>query len=112
MRVFEKKKEIIEHCASTNTEEFNFNKTLEEIAEFQEVMTKLKTKHPDNPTKPKKEELVKEFGDLIYRGIVYLKQQFPDMSVLELIDKVEARIEKKLSNLEEWRKADLYKSGL
>jgi len=112
MRVFENKQEIIEHCASTNTEEFNFNKTLEEVAEFQEVMTKLKTKHPTNSSRPKKEELVKEFGDLMYRGIVYLKQQFPEMTLLELIDKIEARIEKKLSHLEEWKRADLYKSGL
>ena len=112
MKVFEEKQEIINHCASTNTEEFNFNKALEEIAEFQEVMTKLKTKHPDNPTKPKKDELIKEFGDLIYRGIVYLKQQFPDMSVIEIVEKVEARIEKKLSNLESWKAEGLYSSGL
>jgi phosphoribosyl-ATP pyrophosphohydrolase len=106
------KAEIINHCASSNSECFNLLKVLEEIGEFQEVATKLSTKHPDNPEKPKKEELIKEFGDLIYRGVVYLKQQFPELSVQEIEEKLDARVGKKLSKLEEWKKDGLYKTGL
>lgn len=65
-------KNILEICASVNTKEYNFNKALEEAIEFQEVLVKLQTKHPDNPRRPKKEELIKEYGDLIYRGLIVL----------------------------------------
>ncbi len=112
MTFFKEKKEIIEHCANNNPSEFNLMKVLEEMAEFQEVATKLATKHPSNPDKPKKEELVKEFGDLIYRGIVYLKQQLPETSLKEIEEQLEARIVKKLSNLEKYKKQGLYKDVL
>lgn len=112
MKILKDKAEIIDFCAVKNTPEFNTIKVLEEIAEFQEVVTKIVTKHPNNPDKPQKEELIKEFGDLIYRGIVYLKQQFPNMSIKDIDDALQARIEKKLSKLEEYRKDELYKNGL
>lgn len=112
MTFIKEKKHIIEYCANSNTPSFNLLKVLEEMAEFQEVATKIETKHPNNPDKPKKEELVKEFGDLIYRGIVYLKQIMPETSLEEIEKLLEARINKKLSNLEKYKKEGLYKDGL
>jgi phosphoribosyl-ATP pyrophosphohydrolase len=106
------KEVIITHCAETNKDGFNLIKVLEEISEFQEVATKIETKHPSNPSKPKKEQLIKEFGDLVYRGLVYLKEKFPEMSIPQLIEEIDARMEKKLSNLEEWKRDNLYKQGL
>lgn len=112
MKVLEEKQVIIDHCASSNTEEFNRTKVFEEISEFQEVMTKIVTKHPNNPDKPKKTELIKEFGDVVYRGLIYLRQQFPEFTASEIMEQVEARMTKKLSNLEEWKKEKLYEKGL
>ena len=112
MKVFEKKREIIQHCAEDNTEDFNFTKVIEELAEFQEVISKIRTKSPSNPDRPKKEEMIKEFGDVLYRSIIYLRSQFHDIGYLELLEKVEARIEKKLTSLEEYKKLGRYSSGL
>ena len=108
----EEYKDIINHCAATNTPEFNFNKVIEEIAEFQEVMAKIRTKASSNPAKPKREELVKEYGDLLYRGMIYLKGEFPELTLEEVVGKVQKRIDKKLTDLAEWHKENLYKGGL
>jgi phosphoribosyl-ATP pyrophosphohydrolase len=104
MNVFNEKAEIIEHCADNNEPEYNFNKVIEEIAEFQEAIVKQKTKHPDNPAKPAKKNMIKEFGDLIYRSVIYLKQEFPELELHELMMKIEFRIEEKLEGLEEVKK--------
>ena len=112
MKVFIEKREIVDHCAENNKGEFNFEKMIEELAEFQEVTAKIRTKHPNNPDRPKRDEIVKEFGDLIYRGIIYIKCQFPDITLPELMDKIEARIHKKLTNLEEYKNLGRYNAGL
>lgn len=112
MSVLKEKSDIINHCASVNDENFNRNKILEEVAEFQEVAVKLATKSNSNPKRPDKEELIKEFGDVVYRGIIYLRQQFPELSLEQLLGKIDDRIDKKLSNLERYKKENLYKTGL
>ena len=104
MKIAENKWKIIHRCAQDNDPEYNFHKIIEELAEFQEAIVKQKTKHPDNPDKPSKISMIKEFGDVIYRGIIYLHQEFPEMGLLELLRKVDERIDKKLSALEEVEK--------
>lgn len=107
-----KHKELIEHCSSKNTESFNCNKSLEEMTEFAEVVIKRQTKHPTNPKVPKKEEYIKEFGDVIYRGFVVLKQQFPELSVEEIFSHLNEHIDGKLTRLQKWKDEDKYKGGL
>ena len=103
--------EIINYCAINNTEEYNRNKVFEELAEFQQVVAKLKTKASDNPSKPEKSELIKEFGDLVYRSMIYIKQQFPEYSLEEVADNIGKHIDKKLTKLEGYSKTK-YKGGL
>lgn len=112
MKSLQEKEQIINHCASTNTPEYNRTKVFEEIAEFQEIIAKTATKHVDHPKRVDKDELIKEFGDLVYRSIIYLKHEFPEMSVSEILSKVDARIEKKLTNLEEWSLSKSQQGGL
>lgn len=101
MKVFENKSAIINCCCETNTPDFNFQKVIEEIAEFQEAIVKQKTKRADNPDKPPKKNMIKEFGDLMYRGVIYLLQEFPELTLEELMDKIEKRVEEKLDELSE-----------
>ena len=106
MKSILKHDKIINLCAIDNPPGYNKDKILEEMSEFQQVMLKLITKHPDN--RPDKVELIKEFGDLVYRGMIYLYQEFPEFELEELVDKVNARIDKKLKEMETYRKDDVY----
>lgn len=112
MKSFENHREIIQHCAENNTEDYNFTKLMEEMAEFQQVVAKIKSKNINNPDRPKKEEMIKEFGDVLYRGMIYLRSQFHDMMYTELLEKIDARVEKKLTSMESYKKLGQYKSGL
>lgn len=104
MRVFEERGAIINRCCEINDPEYNFHKIIEELAEFQEAIVKQKTKHPDNPDKPSKKSMIKEFGDVMYRGVIYLMQEFPDYTLEELLKEIEKRIDSKLEALEDVQK--------
>lgn len=102
---------LLEHCAQSNSLQYNRYKILEELAEFMEVIIKRETKDEGNPRKPVKKELIKEFGDVIYRGIIYLLQEFP-LNPEELTEEIQKHIELKLDKLEVWRNEGTYKGGL
>jgi len=104
--------DILNHCANNNTEEFNRNKAVEEATEFNEVVLKYVTKNPLNEKRPDKEEFIKEFGDFVYRGFIFLKQQFPELSNTNLIYKIKERIETKLDNLIDYNEKGKYEGGL
>lgn len=104
--------ELIEHCSSNNPPAYNFDKAVEECIEFMEVLVKLRTKHADNPSRPKPEEALKEFGDVIYRGMIALKTINPDRSTEELCGDISAHIRKKLNRLANFRTEGNYKGGL
>lgn len=107
-----KYKDIINHCAKNNPDEYNKDKALEELMEFSEVIIKRQTKSDSNPKKPKKEELIKEFGDVIYRDIIYLVQEHPELFLEEVLQDVKKHIEHKLDNMIEYQKTGQYLSGI
>lgn len=112
MKVFLEKEEIITHCATTNAPEYNILKVLEELSEFQEAITKRITKHKDNVDRPKKLDVLQEFSDVVNRGLIYIKQLFPDYTAEQIMEIVDAHISKKLTNLETNLKNKQYKGGL
>lgn len=110
--MFRGHEKLLQYCAEKNTPEFNQNKATEEVVEFMEVIIKRQTKHKDNPKKPKKDELIKEFGDVIYRGFIYLMQEFPEISQKELLGAIKSHIGDKLTQLQEWKEQGKYDNGL
>ena len=104
--------ELIEHCSSKNPLAYNFDKAVEECIEFMEVLVKLRTKHEDNPSRPKVENALKEYGDVLYRGIIAIKPLYPDRSTEELFGDVSAHIRKKLNRLAEFCEEGNFKGGL
>lgn len=104
--------EILHIVADTNTPEFNKDKALEEAAEFMEAVLKYNTKHKDNPKRPSKDDILKEYGDFIYRGLIYLKTLFPKETFDSINSKVDDHIVYKLEKLEQYYKEGKYKNGL
>ena len=104
--------EIIDHCVEKNPPEYNIDKAMEECIEFQEVLIKLRTKNATNPRRPKEVEALKEFGDVIYRGIIALRTIFPDANLEDILLDVNEHINKKLSRLGEFKKEGKYAGGL
>lgn len=104
--------EIIDFCAKNNAPVFNYNKAIEETTEFNEVLIKLQTKHPDNPKYPDKNEVLKEYGDMVYRGFIAIKTLFPDYSSIVLKGEIDAHIEMKLLKLIKYKNEGKYTMGL
>lgn len=104
--------EMMQHCAASNPSYYNMNKALEECVEFQEVLIKLQTKHSSNPKRPDAGEAIKEYGDVIYRGLISLKTIFEDKELPEILEMVSAHINKKLTRLGTFRTAGTYQKGL
>lgn len=105
-------KELLKHCAEENPNVFNKDKALEEAIEFCEAVVKRQTKHKTNPKKPQKEELFKEYGDFIYRGFIYLMQEFPELSMTELNIVIQDHIAHKLKSLQGYKDQGKYRGGL
>lgn len=104
--------EIIEFIATNNSFEFNQNKALEEASEFMEAVLKFSTKHKDNIKRPTRNEILKEYGDFMYRGLVYLKTIYPELSFEMINEKVDNHIVSKLEKLEQYKTEGKYKGGL
>jgi hypothetical protein len=104
--------EIIGFCVKENPAGFNMNKALEEAVEFQEVILKLQTKHPDNPKRPDKMEALKEFADLHYRGLIAIMTLFPEYNIDQIEDLMAEHEIMKLTKLIEYRKEGKYQGGL
>lgn len=106
------RKDILDFCATNNSDSFNYNKAVEELIELQEVLVKRQTKHKYNPKRPDKQELIKEFGDVIYRNLIVLMQDFPELDTDTIMYHVQEYINYKLMKLEEYKKEGKYKGGL
>jgi len=104
--------ELIAFCAHDNEPTFNFNKALEEAAEFMDATLKYQTKHPDNPKRPPKEEILKEYGDLTYRGLILLKMINPELTLDQIYTKIIDHVSMKLDKLQQYRKDGHYANGL
>lgn len=104
------KGDFLKELAKNNDEQYNFNKSLEESAEFQEVLLKYITKHPD--VKPDKKEILKEYSDFIYRGLITLLTLFPEKSQIEIMEDINKHINKKLSKLEALKLEGAHKGKL
>lgn len=104
--------ELLLHCAKNNPNKFNQDKVLEECVEFMEAIIKRQTKHPNNPKRPDKMELIKEFGYLMYRGTIYLLQEFSEVAPEEIEIELQKHINKKLASLQRWKDNGEYKGGL
>jgi hypothetical protein len=104
--------ELLQYMVDNNSAEFNFNKALEESSEFSEALLKYQTKHPDNPKRPAREEILKEYGDFMYRGMISLRVIFKDKTLDEIAEMVRAHMENKLERLAKWRAEGKYKGGL
>ena len=110
--MYEEQEKIMIYCATTNPAGFNKDKALEESAEFFEAVLKNVTKHPDNPKRPTRDDILDEYADFMYRGMIYLKELFPELTLDDLSDKVGERVETKLNQLIEWKNKGMYKGGL
>src|SRR6185503_2344484 len=100
-----KKDEILLFLSKDNDRNYNFDKALEESAEFSEVLLKYKTKHPERKPDPKK--ILEEYGDLVLRGFIALLTLYPDSSIEEIKEEVKRHINKKLSKLQKFREEGL-----
>lgn len=107
--VLEDRELLYDYMARNNTPAFNYNKALEECVEFMEVIIKLQTKSKTNPRRPKAEEAIGEYGDMVLRGIVALQTLFSEENVGAL---VEDHIEKKTEKLLGWLDKGTYVNGL
>lgn len=85
--------EAIEKLVEHLSEQQNILKAVEECAELQEVLVKYLTKAPD--LKPKKEKIIEELGDVIFRTMAVA-------ALFNVEDEVEKRIEDKAKVLYEW----------
>lgn len=86
----EKQIQIINHLVENNGEQYNLHKASEEMQELGLVLNQYLLK----PKKVKQQEIIDEIGDVIIR-LEVLKRMFP-------IDKIEARVEEKLSKYQEY----------
>jgi hypothetical protein len=93
-----------------NSQTYTMYKVFEEMAEFQEVLTKLQTKRSDK--KPPLEEAIKEYGDVVYRGLFALLALNPEASVEQITKAVETHISSKLIKLNECLTLGKYKGEL
>lgn len=101
---------LFNHLKNTNNYSFNMNKVVEECIEFSEVIVKLQTKRPEKA--PNKIEALKEYSDLMIRGMVALSCIFPEKTIDEITDDIGRCGMEKLSKLENWRKEQEYLGGL
>lgn len=108
----ESEDDLFEFMAHNNSQDFNLNKATEEIFEFGEALTKLRTKSVKNPKRPSPMDALTEFGDVILRGRIALKTLFPDNTFDEIDDMVIAHIEKKTTALMGWLRNGKYDRGL
>lgn len=103
--------EITKVMIEQNKVSFNSNKALEELAEFQEAFVKFQTKHKDNPKRPTPEDIIGEFADLMYRGMIGIVS-VTGIKKEDLADMIDAHIQKKFTALYNWYKSGKYKNGL
>ena len=80
------------------TEEKHIMKVLEEMHELGEVLTKYLNKQPEY--RPKKEKIIEESGDLLYRMTLMIKK-------LGIEDEVNERFKVKSDQINEWYKDKL-----
>lgn len=91
MNFTDSQKEIIKYLINENGQKFNFHKASEECQELGLVLNQYLLK---SPGVVKDQEIIDEIGDVIIR-IEILKSFFP-------IDKIEERIEYKLSKFRDY----------
>jgi len=80
---------LVEHLS----EQQNVLKAVEECAELQEVLVKYLTKSPE--LRPKKEKIIEEAGDVIFRVMAIA-------TLFNIEDEVEQRIVEKAKVLHDW----------
>lgn len=112
LEILTKNKDLLEYMATQNTEIFNHLKALEEKDEYGEALVKFLTKSAKNPRRPAKDEILNEYGDLIYRGLVSLMRLYPELSIEVILSKVENHIEEKIEALRGWKSEGAYINGL
>jgi hypothetical protein len=112
IKIKDYQKKLLKICALENTKEFNFNKALEESSEFSEALLKYQTKADSNPSKPTKKDILGEYSDFIYRGLISIKTLYPNLTLEEIEEKINNHILKKLEKMEEWERLGTYKNGL
>lgn len=106
---------LMEYLAQANSFEYNMDKAIEEALEFAEALVKYKTKHKDNPKRPKLSDIVDEFGDLLLRGGVALAMLFQEEidEDSEYLGRVLGeRLDYKCSKLRGYLEKGTYKGGL
>jgi hypothetical protein len=102
IKIKDYQKKLLKICALENTKEFNFNKALEESSEFSEALLKYQTKA----------DILGEYSDFIYRGLISIKTLYPNLTLEEIEEKINNHILKKLEKMEEWERLGTYKNGL
>jgi len=97
--VIENKDLLFQYLAQSNDWSYNIDKAIEESLEFGECLVKIKTKNRNNPKRPDLNEAIKEYGDVMMRGLIALITLFPNHSPEDLTEEVFTHIDKKISNL-------------
>lgn len=101
--------DVVYSLVKNNSRNYNFQKVIEEIAEFQMEISKFETKAKDR--KPPVEKIIEEFSHLTLRSMIYLIQ-VTGKTVEELEDEISEHITTKISQLEKYKKQGKYKGGL
>ena len=84
---------VIDKLVAHLPHEMNILKVVEECAELQEVLVKYLTKSEE--TKPKKEKIIEEMGDTVFRIVVASR-------MLDIEVDVQQRMEFKARQLDKW----------
>ena len=101
---------LLESLAGDNPVSYNFDKALEEAAEFSEALLKFKTKKPER--RPNRMQILEEYSDFMYRGFIAIQTLFPDKTQEEILTMCQSHINKKLAALTKYKKQGQYKGGL
>lgn len=109
----EQESDLIDFMVETNKPEFNYNKAVEEATEFTDALVKHQTKHPDNPNRPKRKDVVNEYADFMYRGLLALLTLYKgEKNENQIGEMIEEHIRYKFSKLQSYKDKGLYINGL
>lgn len=88
---------VAKQFAESNDFNHNMLKAAEEATELSEVCLKMVNKGPD--FKPDPKEILEEYADVVYRGLIAVFTVFPDEDIDDLLGQVCDRMEHKLTQM-------------
>jgi hypothetical protein len=106
----EVEQEQLVNALNKNTDEFTTLKFLEEVNELGEKLIKYHLKSKSH--KPKLTDILDEIGDVMIRTALFIDRETDKNHDFDIMDYLDARIQKKLKKLHGYVKEGKYQGGL